>query len=80
MERARQLYEGGAIPLKQLQTAEFELKQAQAQLEGAKRSKAQAEAAQAQQRSSILPVSSSSAQSARSGWPNIASRVITGPA
>lgn len=50
LERGRQLYEGGAIPLKQLQTAEFELKQAQAQLEGAKRSKAQAEAAQAQQR------------------------------
>jgi len=50
LARARQLYEGGAIPLKQLQTAEFNLKQAQAQLEGARRSKAQSEAAQAQQK------------------------------
>ena len=50
LARARQLYEGGAIPLKQLQTAEFNLKQAQTQLEGARRSKAQSEAAQAQQK------------------------------
>jgi cobalt-zinc-cadmium efflux system membrane fusion protein len=50
LERARQLYEGGAIPLKQLQTAEFNLKLAETQLEGARRIKAQSEAAQAQQR------------------------------
>lgn len=50
LARARQLYEGGAIPLKQLQTAEFNLKQAQTQFEGARRSKAQSEAAQAQQK------------------------------
>jgi membrane fusion protein, heavy metal efflux system len=63
LARSRQLYEGGAIPLKQLQTAEFNLKQAQTQVEGAKRSKAQSEAAQAQQKNAprrapiIAPIS-----------------------
>jgi cobalt-zinc-cadmium efflux system membrane fusion protein len=45
LERAKQLYEGGAISLKQLQTAEFNLKQAQARSDGARRAKAQLEAA-----------------------------------
>lgn len=44
LDRSRQLYEGGAIPLKQLQTAEFELRQAQARLEGARHAKAEYEA------------------------------------
>ncbi|MBO0862162.1 MAG: efflux RND transporter periplasmic adaptor subunit [Chloracidobacterium sp.] len=48
-ERLQRLYADGAIPLKQAQAAEFNLKQAQTQLEGARRSKAQSEAAQAQQ-------------------------------
>lgn len=45
LTRARQLYEGGAIPQKQLQTAEFEVKQAEARLEGTRRAKQQYEAA-----------------------------------
>jgi cobalt-zinc-cadmium efflux system membrane fusion protein len=49
LERARQLYEGGVIPLMQLQTAEFNLKQAQTRLDGARRTKAQYEAAMSQQ-------------------------------
>lgn len=49
LERAKQLYEGGAIPLKQLQTAEFQLKQAEAQLEGATRAKLQYEGILSQQ-------------------------------
>lgn len=50
LERARRLYEGGVIALKQFQTAEFNLRQAQAELAGAQRAKAQYEAAQAQQK------------------------------
>jgi len=46
LSRAQELYDGGAIPLKQLQTAQFELKQAAATLEGARRSKEQYDAAQ----------------------------------
>src|SRR5262249_34784141 len=63
LERLQRLYEGGAIPLKQVQTAEFNLKQAQTQLEGARRSKEQSEAAQAQQRNAprrapiVVPIS-----------------------
>ena len=49
LDRSRQLYDGGAIPLKQLQTAEFDLKQAQARLEGARHAKAQYEAILSQQ-------------------------------
>lgn len=49
LERAKQLYEGGAIPLKLLQTAEFQLKQAQAQLEGATRARLQYEGILSQQ-------------------------------
>jgi len=49
LERAKQLYEGGAIPLKQFQTAEFQLKQAQAQLEGATRARLQYEGILSQQ-------------------------------
>ena len=45
LNRAQQLYEGGAISQKQLQTAEFELKQANTKLEGARRSKQQYDAA-----------------------------------
>lgn len=37
---------GGAIGLRQLQTAEFELRQAETKLEGARRSKKQYDAAQ----------------------------------
>jgi len=48
VERAKRLYDGGAIPLKQLQTAEFRLRQSQASLEGAGRAKAQYDAARAQ--------------------------------
>ena len=48
LERAKKLYEGGVIALKQLQTAEFNLQQARSELEGAKRAKAQYEAARAQ--------------------------------
>jgi len=49
LERAKQLYEGGAIPLRQLQTAEFNLEQAQAKLEGTRRAKAQYDAIISQQ-------------------------------
>lgn len=49
LNRARRLYEGGAVPLKQVQTAEFNLKQAQERLDGSNRQKAQYEAALAQQ-------------------------------
>lgn len=45
LNRAQQLYDGGAIPQKQLQAAEFEFKQAEARLEGARRSKEQYDAA-----------------------------------
>jgi cobalt-zinc-cadmium efflux system membrane fusion protein len=38
LNRARQLYDGGAIALKQVQTAEFDLKQAQTRLQSAQRS------------------------------------------
>lgn len=49
LERAKQLYEGGAIPLKRLQTANFGLEQAQAKLDGATRAKAQVDAIISQQ-------------------------------
>ncbi|MBI3491092.1 MAG: efflux RND transporter periplasmic adaptor subunit [Acidobacteria bacterium] len=45
LNRAQRLYDGGAIPQKQLQVAEFEVKQAEAKLEGAGRAKEQYEAA-----------------------------------
>lgn len=45
-DRAQQLYDGGAIALKQLQTAQFDLRQAEARLAGAQRSKEQYDAAQ----------------------------------
>ena len=45
LDRAKQLYEGGAIPLKQTQAAEAELRQAQIRLEAARRSKLQYDAA-----------------------------------
>jgi membrane fusion protein, heavy metal efflux system len=45
LSRAQQLYEGGAIPQKQLQTADFDVKQAEAKLEGARRANEQYEAA-----------------------------------
>ena len=45
LNRARQLYEGGAISQKQAQIAGVELKQAEAKLEGARRSKQQYDAA-----------------------------------
>jgi cobalt-zinc-cadmium efflux system membrane fusion protein len=48
VERAQRLYQGGAIPLKQLQTAEFNLRQAQASLAGSQRAKEQYETARAQ--------------------------------
>lgn len=44
--RAQQLFDGGAIPQKQLQAAEFEVKQAETRLEGARRSKELYDAAQ----------------------------------
>lgn len=46
LDRAQQLYDGGAIALKQLQTAQFELKQAETKLEGARLSKQHVDAAQ----------------------------------
>ena len=49
LDRARQLYDGGAIPQKQLQTAEFNIQQAQAKLDGAGRAKAEYDAAISQQ-------------------------------
>ena len=45
LDRAQQLYEGGAIPQKQLQTADFDVKQAEAKLEGARRANEQYQAA-----------------------------------
>jgi cobalt-zinc-cadmium efflux system membrane fusion protein len=47
--RSRELYDGGAIPLKEFQTAESNLKQAQAKLEGTQRAKAEYDQAAAQQ-------------------------------
>ncbi|HYL97344.1 MAG TPA: efflux RND transporter periplasmic adaptor subunit [Blastocatellia bacterium] len=57
VDRTRQLYEGGATALKQLQTAEFNLKQAQAQLDGARHAKTVYEAAENQQSSGPLRIS-----------------------
>ena len=48
-DRARQLYEGGAVALKEFQTAESNLRQAQAKLEGTQRAKAEYDQAAAQQ-------------------------------
>jgi cobalt-zinc-cadmium efflux system membrane fusion protein len=48
LERSKSLYEGGVISLKQWQVAEFNLQQAQARLESARRAKAEYEAVQAQ--------------------------------
>jgi len=48
-DRSRELYEGGAIALKEFQTAESNLKQAQAKVEGAQRAKAEYDRAGAQQ-------------------------------
>jgi membrane fusion protein, heavy metal efflux system len=45
LNRAQQLYDGGAIPQKQLQTAQFDLAQAETKLEGARRAKQQYDAA-----------------------------------
>lgn len=44
-DRAQQLYDGGAIPQKQLQAADFDVKRATATLEGARRAKDQYDAA-----------------------------------
>ena len=44
LDRAKQLYEGGAIPLKQYQTAEFNLRQAESRLKSAQDSAAQFQA------------------------------------
>lgn len=44
LNRARRLYEGGAVALKQVQAAEFNLQQAQERLDGARRAKAQYDA------------------------------------
>lgn len=44
LERSRQLYEGGAIALKQLQETEFNLKQAEAKLDGTRRAREKIEA------------------------------------
>lgn len=49
LNRARRLYEGGAIALKQVQAAEFNLKQAEERLDGAKQQKAQYVAITSQQ-------------------------------
>jgi RND family efflux transporter MFP subunit len=48
VNRAQQLYDGGAIPLKQLQSAQFDLKTATSKLDGAVRTKKQYEEAQSQ--------------------------------
>jgi cobalt-zinc-cadmium efflux system membrane fusion protein len=48
-DRSRELYEGGAIALKEFQTAESNLKQAHAKLEGAQRAKAEYDRAAAQE-------------------------------
>lgn len=44
LDRAKQLYDGGAIPLKQYQTAEFNLRQAETGLKSAQQSVAQIQA------------------------------------
>ena len=49
LDRSRELYEGGAIPLKEFQTAEFSFKQAQTKLEGGQRAKAEYDATLATQ-------------------------------
>jgi cobalt-zinc-cadmium efflux system membrane fusion protein len=49
LNRARRLYSGGAIALKQVQAAEFNLQQAQERLDGAKRQKVQYEVALSRQ-------------------------------
>ncbi len=49
LNRSRQLYGVGAVPLKQLQAAESEFKQAQSRLEGAKHAQAQYQAILSQQ-------------------------------
>jgi cobalt-zinc-cadmium efflux system membrane fusion protein len=49
LARARELYDGGATPLKEFQTAESNLKQAQAKLEGSQRAKAEYDQAAAEQ-------------------------------
>ena len=49
--RAQQLYDGGAIPLKQLQSAQFDLKTAESRLSGARQAKQQYDAAQSQENS-----------------------------
>jgi membrane fusion protein, heavy metal efflux system len=48
-ERSRELYDGGAIALKEFQMAESSLKQAQVKLQGAQRAKAEYDQAAAQQ-------------------------------
>jgi cobalt-zinc-cadmium efflux system membrane fusion protein len=48
VNRAQQLYDGGAIPLRQLQSAQFDLKNASSRLEGAIRTKKQYDEAQSQ--------------------------------
>src|SRR5438093_8169383 len=48
-DRARQLYKGGAIALKEFQAAESNVRQAQAKLEGAQRAKAEYDQTAAQQ-------------------------------
>lgn len=59
LERAKRLYEGGAVPLKQVQTAEFNLKQAEATQEAAKAGKAKLDALLSQQGTSprLVPLS-----------------------
>ena len=49
--RAQQLYDGGAIPLKQLQSAQFDLKSVESRLTGAQHAKEQYDAAQSQNNS-----------------------------
>src|SRR5262249_1276540 len=44
LERAKRLYDGGAAPLKQVQTAEFNRRQAQATMDAAKAGKAKLDA------------------------------------
>jgi len=51
LDRAKRLYEGGAAPLKQVQTAEFNLKQAQATADAARAGKAKLDALLSQQAS-----------------------------
>jgi cobalt-zinc-cadmium efflux system membrane fusion protein len=52
VNRAQQLYDGGAIPLKQLQSAQFDLKTASSKLEAAVRTRKQYEEAQSQSNTS----------------------------